>query len=457
MKLCPDCLARYPNDQVRCAQHGRLLDVSDHHAQDDARVGTLIDGRYVLLARLGEGAMGVVYRAWQRSTAREIALKILPIQADLQAENPREYAEVRARFRREVQLAARIDSAFVARVHDSGELPDGGLYFAMELVAGTPLDKVLIAERRLGAMRVLRLARELGTALGEVHSLGLVHRDVKPGNLMVVKHPKGGEALKLVDFGIARAFEVDLQMGRAALTNLTIAGTLIGSFAYMAPEQLAPTGTTGARKVGPATDVYAAGVTLFELVTGELPYPGPTAPAFAFQHQSAPIPSVVAALGGDDGDMALVELDRILARALAKSPADRYPDGAALASAILEAERRISSIPTDRVGLFPKRRARDEALVEVAPSLAGSPNGTNDPAPPDEDDGALPPRSSLTPPSLDPGTLRGISIDDVRARAASGTLDLRRPRFSKGRVAFALAIALGLTTVVWDIVGTLPR
>ncbi len=414
-------------------QHARLLDIAD---VDDPRIGTLIDGRYLVLGRLGEGAMGVVYRAWQRSTAREVAVKVLPVEPSLQAENPREYNELRARFRREVQLAARIDSAFVARVHDSGELPDGGLYFAMERVIGTTLDRVLLTEGRLAPLRVLRLGYQLGQALGVVHALGLVHRDVKPGNIMVIKGPDGRESLKLVDFGIARAFEVDVQMGRAALTNLTVAGTLIGSFAYMAPEQMS-SGASGTRgNVGPWSDVYAAGITLFELVTGNLPFSGPTAPAFAYQHQSAPIPSATKVLG-DSEDLALGALDHLLRRMMAKAPGDRFQDGTALATAIIEAERRISLAPTDRVA------------GRYDPSKSYGPDDTH---PEDVPAGEAVGR-------VDPGTIRGISTDEVRARAATTTSEVRAPAagLSAGRLAFGLACVLALVTVLWDLLGTLPR
>lgn len=424
LKLCPDCLSRYPPDQVRCAtaQHRRLLDLT--HAEDP-RVGELIDGRYLLLGRLGEGAMGVVYRAWQRSTAREVALKILPVEPELRARDPLAYAEMRARFRREVQLAARIDSAYVARVHDSGELPDGGLYFAMERVIGTPLDRVLVTEGHLAPARVLELGQQLGQALGVVHALGLVHRDVKPANLMVVAGPQGRERIKLVDFGIARAYEVDLQMGKAALTQLTMAGTLLGSFAYMAPEQLAAAGTSGAG-VGPWTDVYAAGCTLYELATGKLPFPGPTAPAFAFQHRTAPIPSVAAALGADPSDPLIARLDRVVTCALAKLPSERYPDGAALALALGGDAARSPSTSAVRYGPH-------DTVPEGVPIAA-------------------------LEAAMDPGALRGISADEVRARVASVTAEAApRPRFTKGRVAFAAATALGLATVLWDLIGTLPR
>lgn len=406
--------------------HPRLLSLSH---TGDPLVGTLVDERYLLLGRLGEGAMGVVYRAWQRSMRREVALKVLPVDPDLVIGDPKGYNEMRARFRREVQLAARIESAFVARVHDFGELEDGGLYFTMEKVTGTPLDALLRAEGPLPAGRVIILGQRLGQALAAVHALGLVHRDIKPGNLMLVGDNTGAESLKLLDFGIARAFEVDVQMGRAALTRLTVAGTLLGSYAYMAPEQLARR-TPGRSAVGPRTDVYAAGITLFELATGRLPFEGPTPPAFAMQHQSAPVPSILNYGTASRSDPAGVALDRVITRALAKEPADRYPDGGALATELAEIELELAlGSGGDRVVGFDGRdTVRDD---EPLGAVVGA---------------------------VDPGALRGISTEDVRVRVASATLAVkRRRRLTKGRVALALAIALGVSTVLWDLFDTLPR
>jgi serine/threonine-protein kinase len=328
-----------------------------------------------------------------------------------------------------VQLAARIDSAFVARVHDFGELHDGGLYFTMEKVAGTPFDRLLVLEGRVPPLRVIKLGQRLGEALAVVHALGLVHRDIKPSNLMLVSNTAGRETLKLLDFGIARAFEVDVQMGRAAMTKLTVAGTLLGSFAYMSPEQLAPRGPQG-DVIGPRSDVYAAGITLFELVTGRLPYTGPTAPAFVMQHRSAPIPSVLDVLDAPAEDLALGGLDHVIRRALAKDPAQRFADGAALAKALFEVDKKLDKSSTER---FAKSYKPDDTIPEDEPM-------------------------GLVAGAVDPGALRGISTADVRERVASATIAVSpTSRITKGRVALGVAIALGLTTVLWDLFGTLPR
>jgi len=374
----------------------------DH--EDDPRVGQLLDGRYLVLGLLGEGAMGIVYRAWQRCTGREVALKVLHLDPRLIAESPREYDELRARFQREVALSARLDSPLIARVFDSGELSDGGLYFAMEKVNGRSLDKVLVTEGRLPVDRVVRLGRLLGEALGAVHDQGLVHRDVKPGNV-IVSGAGRSERLRLVDFGIARAFSES--PGRPRLTRLTADGTLIGTLAYMAPEQLAANG----ERIGPQADVYALGATLYELVTGELPFPGPTPAAFSLQHRTAPVPSLARALGeephaakgpdaGDAGKAStLARLDDLVRAMLAKPASARPATGHAVARALA---------------------ALDGAGTDLAP------------------------RDAL---SADPAALAHAS--EVHALLAPRG---RTRRVTPGRVAFGVALVLGVATLVQALV-----
>lgn len=421
--ICPACLARYaPGTQI-CADatHARRTPLVALDHADDPRVGRLLDepgshpeedlapagarplahGRYLVLGLLGEGAMGIVYRAWQRGTGREVALKVLHLDPRLVAESPSEYDELRARFQREVALSARLDSPLIARVFDSGELADGGLFFAMEKVNGLSLDKVLLAESRLPIERVVRLGFLLGEALAAVHEQGLVHRDVKPGNI-IVSGAGPSERLRLVDFGIARAFSES--PGRPRLTRLTADGTLIGTLAYMAPEQLAGNG----QRIGPTADVYAMGATLYELVTGSLPFPGPTPAAFSMQHRTAPIPSLVRALDADpDEHPTLARLDRLVQSMLAKAPAARPPDGVAVARALAE----VLPAPAHR-GLG-ARAGSVEALAQAD----------------------------------DPAALAQAA--EVLARLTPR----RRARLvTPGRLAFVVAAALGLATLVQALV-----
>ncbi len=393
---------------MRCANSrhtGRLLNLDANpnvaaDADSPVRVGTLVDERYIILGLLGEGAMGTVYRAFQRFFSREVALKVV----DLARASPEERVELGARFLREVKLLAMVESRFVARVYDSGALPDGSLYYAMERVAGDSLDRVLLVEGRLPAPRVLALATELAEALSVVHSKGLVHRDVKPANLMLAR--SGDDALKLVDFGIARPqAHTHLQTVGA---NLTVEGAILGSFPYMAPEQLAAGTQRPQSTLGPWTDVYAAGVTLFELAVGRPPFPGPTAPAYVHQHLTSPVPRLLDHL---DESPSVLRLDAVIRAALAKDPQQRPRDGAALL-ALLKA-------PGPATEAEP---ARSPVSAVRAPSGARS--------------------------DADPAALRGISADRVLERVAS-IPPRPAPRITKGRVAMGLAIAFALADILW--------
>lgn len=396
-RICPTCLARYPADQVRCADPKHLDPLQRLDATDDplGLVGSLVDERYIVLSLLGEGAMGSVYRAWQRTFSREVALKVV----DLAHAGPHDRVELGARFLREVSLLARVDSPLVARILDSAVLPDGNLYYAMERVRGTSLDRVLLTDGRLPAARVLSLAPSLCSALAAVHKAGLVHRDVKPGNLMLTRSPDGSEVLKLVDFGIARPVD------EPRLNALTAEFAILGSFPYMAPEQL-----VGKRDqpLGPGIDVYGAGCTLFEMAVGHPPFPGPTAPAWVQQHSSAPIPRLDAFL---DPEPAVLTLDTLIQRCLAKDPAARPADGAALLAEL------------DRLGA--SRRAVPPAPSAASPVLVLS--GARDPA-------ALP----------------GIQAHDVLSRVEQRPE--RAPLVTPGRIALSLAVVTGVADVVFALV-----
>ncbi len=219
-------------------------------------------GRYRLLAEIGRGGMGRVWKAWDPSLSRHVALKQILGEADGSSE-----ARARVdRFRREAQLAARLRHPHIVAVHDVGEV--GGVhYFPADFVEGEPLDRAI---ERAGAEGVpLRQAvtwvRTVAEALAAAHAQGVVHRDVKPGNILI---DAKGEP-QVTDFGLAK--EVDLGGGENATgSTLTLSGALVGTPQYMSPEQA--TGRT--RELGPATDQFSLGVVLYELIAGQVPFAG---------------------------------------------------------------------------------------------------------------------------------------------------------------------------------------
>lgn len=250
------------------------------------------------------------------------ALKIIDPQPELGIPE----SELRGRFAREVELLKRVSSRKVVQIYDSGELDDGRMWLAMELVDGTALDTLLLMHGPLPAKRVMALALDVAEALGDVHRAGLVHRDVKPGNVVVGKAPDGTEEAKLVDFGVARALSA---AAGPSSERLTMTGMVLGSLGYMPPEQ-----SGGASEPSPTLDVYALGVTMYELAVGRLPFEGPTAAAFQMQHKSQPVPRLSKVLG-ESRDM--LALEAVVMRALAKDPIVRQGDGGALAREIMAA------------------------------------------------------------------------------------------------------------------------
>jgi eukaryotic-like serine/threonine-protein kinase len=273
----------------------------------DPLVGELLDGRYQILARLARGGMATVYRALDTRLDREVAVKVL--HAWLAEDD--EYVQ---RFSREAKAAARLSHPNVVAVFDQG-IDAGRTYLVMELVPGRTLRDVLRDQGRLAPQEALLALDGVLQALAAAHAAGLVHRDVKPENVMIT--PSGG--VKVADFGLARPIEA---------TSLTIAdGRIIGSPAYLAPEQV-ETGTADAR-----TDVYAAGIVLFELLTGTPPFTGDGALAVAYRHvnEDVPAPSSRAPLPRS--------LDDLCRSATARDPQARFQDAATMLSAV----RRVQS------------------------------------------------------------------------------------------------------------------
>jgi serine/threonine-protein kinase len=275
---------------------------------NDPILGKVIAGRYRVVGLIGDGGMCSVYRAEDRERQTPIALKVLP--RDRAAE-----PDMAARFRREAMLGKRIAHPHVVGITDSGSLEDGSLYLAMELLEGRSLAD-LLEDGRLPARRAVDIAQQMLSALESAHALGIVHRDIKPGNVVLVKSGKK-DHVKLIDFGIATN-------DRAAI-KLTVAGTAFGTPEYISPEMAMGV------PVDARADLYSVGVVLFQMVTGQLPFSAQDTKALLRAHVQEPPPQPRAVAPEAQLPAALEE---IILRALAKLPEERFSSASAMRQAL---------------------------------------------------------------------------------------------------------------------------
>ncbi len=253
-------------------------------------------GPYELVALLGRGGMGEVYRAFDTGRRRTVALKRLPLHL---AGDP----AYEARFRREAEVAARLTEPHIVPIHDFGEI-DGQLFIDMRLVTGHDLGEVIARSGRLPAARAIGIIAQVASALAAAHAEGLVHRDVKPSNVLVSVNESGEDFVHLVDFGIVHDRDS---------TGLTATGSTIGTIDYMAPERLLH------ERCDHRVDIYSLGCVLHEALTGSKPFPAQGSAAKMYAHVHTPPPRPSAAVPGLPAG-----LDAVVATALAKDPGARY-------------------------------------------------------------------------------------------------------------------------------------
>jgi serine/threonine-protein kinase len=277
-------------------------------------------GRYEIVGELGRGAMGVVYKARDPQIDRIVALKTVP----LRGQEPEEEEEYRRRFLNEAQAAGRLHHPGIVAVFDVGQSStNNDPYIVLEYVAGEALNRMLAREKKLPLAKALQFVLEIAEALDYAHAQGVVHRDIKPGNIIVTQdgHPK------IADFGIAKL----------NLAHFTVPGKVLGTPAYMAPEQLAGEGVDG------RSDLFSLGVILYAMVVGHSPFQGNSATTVCFKVANRePLPA--SAL---DLDLP-PQIDAVIGRAMAKDPKRRYQSGAEFAEDIrlLQAQRQPGSTTT---------------------------------------------------------------------------------------------------------------
>jgi serine/threonine-protein kinase len=308
-------------------------------------VGELIAGRYEVEKLVGSGGMSNVFRAHDRMLERTVALKILHEQYTRDAD----YVE---RFRREARSVAQLTHPNIVTVIDRGE-QDGRQFIVFEYVEGDNL-KDLVNRGPLPVRDAILLTLQVARALAFAHDRGLVHRDVKPQNVLLNDE---GQA-KVTDFGIARSLDVD---------GVTQTGTVLGTSDYIAPEQ------ARGQKVNPKTDIYSLGVVLYELLAGQVPFSGDNFVAVAMRHVNEPVPSVL-----ERRSDVPVRLDLLIQRAMAKDPADRFESMdelvAELEACLAEVDGRTDEGATMIVPPAPPRRrmSAPRRRVPVVPLLVAA-------------------------------------------------------------------------------------
>jgi len=284
-------------------------------------MGQLLSGRYRVIRALGEGGMGKVYLAEHEAIEKRIALKVLH----------REYsanADVVERFKQEAISASRIKHPNVIDVFDFGQIEDGSCFIAMELLEGEDLGDALQKVGAFDPEQAIRIILQVSRALGAAHARGVVHRDLKPENVFLQNTPEGEQIVKIVDFGIAqlrKTEEVDEVQERKR--RLTKTGMIFGTPEYMAPEQ------ARGQAIDQRSDIYAAACILYELLSGSVPFSGPSFLEVLNHHVLTPVPP----LRQQNPEVNVsTELEIVVLKGLAKQPADRFATMKEFAEALVQ-------------------------------------------------------------------------------------------------------------------------
>ena len=304
MKVCPVCAREYPDNIKFCQADGSGLRGKSASAD---LVGQVVADRYHIIKKLGEGGMGAVYLGEHVKMGRKSAIKVMAAQM---SQDP----DAISRFNREASNASRISHPNVCQIYDFGETPDGLIYLAMEFIEGQALKDLIEAEGALHPARAASILKQAADALQAAHDLSIVHRDIKPDNIMVVQGKDGADVVKVVDFGIARAVGGD-ESGQ----KVTKTGLVVGTPEYMSPEQLS------GDKLDGRSDIYSLALVLYRMLTGTLPFAADSSQEVMIKRLTDdPMPL-------DEARPDLVfpaKLQLVMNVALARTPAERYQSAA---------------------------------------------------------------------------------------------------------------------------------
>ena len=297
MKACPKCGAEYPDTTTLCPADGVALEKTD-----DSLLGQTLAGKYLIEERLSEGGMGTVYRGTHVLMGKTVAVKVL--RPSLAADE-----KIVARFSREARAASKISHPHALSVTDFGEAENGVVFLVMEYLSGMTLKEIIRQDGPMPLPRAVELLRQIGGALDEAHREGVVHRDLKSDNIMLLSS-SGTDYAKVLDFGIAKIKEPEGEYN----PGLTAPDLVIGTPQYMSPEQCSQSPDIDAR-----SDIYSLGVILYEMLVGHVPFAGGSPTEIMLKHLQHPAPSVL-----DERSDVPEAVGRVVARAMEKRPEDRY-------------------------------------------------------------------------------------------------------------------------------------
>ncbi|HYE65698.1 MAG TPA: protein kinase [Pyrinomonadaceae bacterium] len=307
MKICPKCGKEYEDTTTLCPLDGAVLDKID-----DRLIGQTLAGKYRIEELISQGGMGAVYRGTHVLMDKTVAIKVLhpALAAD---------EKIVARFSREAKAASRISHPHAVNVTDFGEAENGDVFIVMEYLRGDTLKDVIRNDGPMSLPRVVEIIRQVSGALEAAHSEGVVHRDLKSDNIMLVDVGNGRDWAKVLDFGIAK-----IQQPAGQDPALTSPNLIIGTPQYMSPEQCSQ-----ASEIDSRSDLYSLGVILYEMLVGHVPFTGESSTAIMLKHLQEPPPPVM-----EERRDLPAAVGRVVARALAKRAEDRYQTAGELAEAL---------------------------------------------------------------------------------------------------------------------------